>query len=507
MLRRLARQSGVYALAGVVAKAGGVALLFFYGDPDVLPVADFGYLGLLDAVKAFALLVAGVGLPLGIIRFSTLPALTDEERAAVPMTSLALAAVAGAAVAGAGWAAAPPISEALFGTPLRAEPVRWLAVYVGLKTVADVSYAVLRQREKAGAFVLVGALEMAVLVLAVVWSLVVRAEGLAGVMRGYALSAAVTAALVTPALLARVERRVRWGLVRPMLAFGLPLVASGLAGRFLNLGDRFLIVHFLGPEANAVYEWAARFGGVVNVFLVQSFNLAFAVLGLKALDATGRPDLHRQAFRHFAALSGWVVLGLGLFVGDVSRLMTDVPAYAEADGLALLIAGGFAFYGLYYVVVNVLYAAGRTGAVAASVGAAALLNLALNAVLIPTFGIVGAAWATLLAYGALAVGTARLGRSYADVAYPWRALAVVVVLVGGLWMLAQPTEAWPTAARLAARVAIAAAYPVGLFALGVYGRGDLARGLDVLRTRGREHDGSTGDPGGESASGPDADSR
>ena len=44
----------------------------------------------------------------------------------------------------------------------------------------------------------------------------------------------------------------------------------------------------------------------MNTFLVQSFMLAFTVLGLKALDETGSPDLHRRAFRHFAALAGWI---------------------------------------------------------------------------------------------------------------------------------------------------------------------------------------------------------
>ncbi|MDT0632970.1 lipopolysaccharide biosynthesis protein [Rubrivirga litoralis] len=485
MLRRLARQSSVYALASVVSKASGFVLLVFYADPDVLPKADLGVLGGLDAAKAFALLVAGAGLPLGIIQFASSPALGERERAAVPATALALAAVAGCVVAALGWAAAPPIAAA-FGMAGRAEVVRWLAVYVGFKTVADVAYTVLRQREKAGAFVLLGTLEMGLLVAAVLWFLVVQGQGLVGVMKGYAVSAVALAAVTTPLLLARVDRRVAAGLVRPMLVFGLPLVVSGFAGRFLNLGDRFLLLHFLGGEATAVYEVASRFGGVVNVFLVQSFNLAFTVLGLKALGGGagggGDAEIHRQSFRHLAAVAGWMVLGLGLFMGDVARvLFPDDPTYAQADGLTVLVGGGFAFYGLYFVVVNVLYAAGRTGAVAATVGGAAVLNLALNLALIPALGAAGAAWATLVAYAALAVVTARLGQRSTPVAYPWRALAVVVALVAGLWALAQPTAAWPTAARLAGRGGIALAYPALLVALGVYGRAEIARAAGVLR--------------------------
>lgn len=492
MFRRLFRQSTVYALASVVSKAGGLVLLMFYGDTDVLSQEALGTLSVLDAAKLFALLIAGIGLPLGILRFASASALTEAERAAVPATALALATAAGAVTGALGWALAPPLAGAGWLPADLVEPVRWLAVYVAFRTVSDVSYTVLRQRERPGAFVLVGALEVALLVGAVVWFLVVRGEGLVGITRGYALSAALLALVVTPLLLARVERRIDWGLVRPLVVFGLPLIASGLAARFLALGDRFLLVHFLGTEATAVYEWAARFGGVVNAFLVQSVTLAFTVLGLKALDRDGSPELHRQTFRHFAALAGWVVLGLGLFVSDVTRLLGADPVYVGTDGLVVLIAGGFAFYGLYFVVVNVLYAAGRTRAVAGAVGGAAALNLALNVALIPALGAAGAAWATLVAYAALAVWTARLGQRSTPVAYPWRALWTAAALVAALWGLAQVAGGWPAGPAFAGRVALALAYPPLLFALGVYDRGDLARARAVLRVR--EHGGSTPAP-------------
>ncbi|WP_412062215.1 polysaccharide biosynthesis C-terminal domain-containing protein [Rubrivirga sp. IMCC45206] len=485
MLRRLFQQSSIYAIASVTSKLSGFILLAYYGDPEILAKADFGYLGALDATKMFALLVAGLGLPLGILRFASSPTLSEGQRAAVPMTALSVAVVAGAVAAALGWALAPLASELIFGTAARAHAVRWLAVYIGIKTVSDVSYTVLRQREKAAAFVLVGVVEALLLVAFVVWFLV-RGEGLVGVMKGYAASAAVVAVVVTPMLIARVDRTVDRGLIGPMLAFGAPLIASGFAARFLNLGDRFLVLHFLGAEGAAVYEWAARFGGVVNSFLVQSFVLAFTVLGMKSLDETGSPELHRQAFRHFAALAGWVTLGLGLFVSDVSRLLTDDPEFIGTADVVMLVAGGFAFYGLYFVVVNVLYTAGRTRAVAVSVGASAILNLALNVVLIPVMGIAGAAVATLVAYAALALLTARLAQASAPVAYPWRSLVAIGALAAGLYVVGRPVEGWETVPRLAARVALAAAYVPGLFALGVYRRDDLARAVGLVTRRDRE---------------------
>ena len=492
MLRRLFRQGSVYALAGVVSKLSGFVLMALYGDPDLFSQTAFGDLSVLDAVKAFALLVGGAGLPLALLRFSADAGASAARRAAVPMTTLVLMTAAGLLAGAAVWAAAPWLAGWLFGRAEATEPIRWLALYVALKAAGDVSFTELRRREKPGLFVALSALEMVALVGGVAYFLVARRAGLVGVMQGYALSAGVLVAVGLPVLLAHIDRRVDRALVRPLLAFGVPLVFSGLAGVFLKLGDRFLIRLLLDAEANAVYEWASRFGSVVNAFLVQGFQLAFTVLGMKALGAGSPPDLHRSAFRHFAVAAGGLALALGLLAPDVSRLLTPTPSYIDTGGLTLLVAGGFGFYGLYFVTVNVLYSAARTRAVALSVIAAGLLNAALNAALIPALGVAGAAVATLVAYAALAVGTARAAGRTLDVAYPWHVPLAASALAGGLWWAGQPAEGLPATLRVAVRLALVAAYVPGLLAVGVYGRGDLARARSVLRDlgrRGREHGG------------------
>lgn len=491
MLRTLFKQGSVYALVGVVSKLSGFVLMALYGDPELFSPTEFGDLSVLDAVKTFAVLVGSAGLPLALIRFAADTAAPEETRGAVAATTLALSAGAGLVAGGLVWLLAPALSAWLFGSAALAEPVRWLALFVAIKATADVSFTELRRREKPGWFVALSALEMGALVAAVAYFLVVERAGLVGVMKGYVVSAAVLFAVGVPVLLANIERRVARELVRPMLAFGVPLVLSGLAGVFLKLGDRFLIRLLLDAEANAVYEWASRFGSVVNALLVQSFQLAFTVLGMKALGAGSPPDLHRSAFRHVAAAAGWMALGLGLLVGDVSRWLTPVEAYIDTGGLTLLVAGGFGFYGLYFVTVNVLYSAGRTREVAWSVVAAGLLNAALNAALIPALGVAGAALATLLAYAALAFGTARIAGRSLDVRYPWRVPLVAAAVAAVLWGAGTWTP--PTALGLAGRLGLLALYPPVLFAAGLYDRHDLRRAADVLGLGGREHAGSTPD--------------
>ena len=481
MLGRLFRQSGIYTLASVVGKASGFVVTLYYVDPRYLSKADFGTFDYLLAVLMIALLVAGAGLPLGILRFATSREVPEADRTAVPMTALAIALAASSAVAALVWASAPEIAGWLLRDTSRAGLIQTLALYIVCKTVADVAYQELRRREKPGLYVAMTAAEMLLQTGAVVVFLAMFRMGLAGILYGYLAAAAVLATVSTGILVARVERRISWALVRPMVVFGLPLVVSGMAGRFLYAGDRFVILHFLEPDANAVYAWASRFGGLVNAFLVQSFQMAFTVLGLKALDNGGAPALHRRAFRHFSVVAGFAVLGLALVVDDASRVVSSDPDYSNVSGLVLLIAGGFGWYGLYFVTVNVLFAAGRTRSVAVAVGAAAVLNAGLNWVLVPRVGIAGSAFATLVAYAALAVWTGLQAERISRANYPWRVPVLLTALVGGLWALAGPTDAWALVPRLAARAGLLALYVPALVALGIYGRDDLDAGLDAAR--------------------------
>ena len=99
MLKRLFQQSGIYTLASVAGKASGFVVTLYYVDPSYLSKADFGTFDYLLSVLMIALLVAGAGLPLGILRFATSREVPEADRAAVPATALLIAFVASAAVA------------------------------------------------------------------------------------------------------------------------------------------------------------------------------------------------------------------------------------------------------------------------------------------------------------------------------------------------------------------------------------------------------------------------
>ena len=473
-LGRLARQSGVYAVGNMLVKAGGLLLAPLY--LNLLTEAGYGYLELLDTTARLVVLCAGLGIATGVLRFMTTDTYAADHEA-TPFTALVTTGLAAAVTVIVLWLAAPWLAGLLVDDPEQAWLVRLMAIYAGFKIVAAVPMMLLRVHERPGLYVTATVAEWGVLLGAVVVLLALQGRGLRGVMEAYALSAAVGGSVLVAGLLAHVPRRFQRRLGRRLVRFGMPLVLAGLASMFLNVGDRYLLKVFADAEAVGVYGWAARLSGVLNMLFVQSFQMAFAVIGLKALaTATEGTAVYRRVFRHYVIWTGWGVLGLSLLALDVTHLVTDRTAYLAVDTLALPIAFGFMAYGIYYIVVNILYAAERTRVIAWTVAAAAVGNAALNVVLIPSFGVMGAALATTAAYGLLVAIAVREARRHQRVDYAWGKLAWVVGLVLGLWGLGQPTVDWEVPARLAVRSLLILAYLPLILVARLYTPREVAQG-------------------------------
>jgi O-antigen/teichoic acid export membrane protein len=158
----------------------------------------------------------------------------------------------------------------------------------------------------------------------------------------------------------------------------------------------------------------------------------------------------------------WLALTLGLLAPWIVKLITTRPFYPAQDVVAPL-AFGVAAFGAYVVVQIGTGRARQTRSNWLVTGAAAVLNVALNLALIPTYGRMGAAVATVSAYTLLFVGMAWRAHRVFPVSYQWRRVATLGAAAVGLTALGKLLDV-----PLAAALALAAAYPLVLAPLGFY---------------------------------------
>ena len=94
-------------------------------------------------------------------------------------------------------------------------------------------------------------------------------------------------------------------------------------------------------------------------------------------------------------------------------------------------------------------------------GLAALVNVALNLALIPRYGMIGAAIATVAAYATMAVGMAWWSQRIYPVPYQWRRVGTAALAAVGLAACGKLVGG-----GLPVAFALIVAYPLALLALG-----------------------------------------
>ena len=175
----------------------------------------------------------------------------------------------------------------------------------------------------------------------------------------------------------------------------------------------------------------------------------------------------------------WLALGLGLLAPWLVHLLTTPHFYSAARVVGLLAFAAVAYSG-YVVVLIGIGRARRTQSNWVITGAAALLNLVLNVILIPPYGMIGAAISTVAAYTAMFLAMAWRAQGIFHVPYQWRRIAMLTGAAAGLYALGKAVHA-----PLAVAAALTASYPLVLLVLRFYLPEERARMTRVLHAPSR----------------------
>jgi O-antigen/teichoic acid export membrane protein len=243
-------------------------------------------------------------------------------------------------------------------------------------------------------------------------------------------------------------------------------MGAALALWVTNFGDRLMLsklVHGVN-RLNEVgqYSLANKISGAM-VLLFTAFQIAWPAFAYSIEDEKEAKRAYSFVLTYLMFIAAWVALALSLFAPWIVHTLAQKHGYWPADSAIPALAYSSVFYAGFTVVT---IATGRTRQtqfnwVAATL--AAVLNFGLNLWLIPAYGMLGAAYATLAAYALLmAVRTWNAHRVY-PVAYQWRRVAVLLLAAGGLTLAG---ELLPRSLPLAFGLTLA--YPVALGLLGFY---------------------------------------
>ena len=411
-LKDLFRNLVVYGLGDTATQIISFLLLPLYAR--YLSTSDYGVLSLLLTVEVVAKVIFRWGIDGAFMRlYFDCP--DQPARQLLASTQLFFLLAANGALLTAGLVAAEWLGPYLFHTHQYDWTLRLVLINTFVVGFYYLPFHVMRIENRTPTFIALGVSRS----LATILMRLLFIIGLAWGVHGVVLSDIVVTVVFTAIL-------ARWfaPLIRPVfsrlllaesLRFGLPRLPHGVAQQVIGSSDRYILGRFVSLHELGLYSTGSSFGQGLKLFL-SSFEQAWAPFYFGVME---RPD----AKETLAQVTTYAVLVLSLLVAGLAACSRDLvtaampPTFHPAARVVPWIGLGVALQGLYLLTSIGLNITKHTEYYPVATGIAAVTSVVTNLVLVPTFGIIGAAWANVLAYGVLALVSWRFSNRFYPIRY------------------------------------------------------------------------------------------
>lgn len=293
-----------------------------------------------------------------------------------------------------------------------------------------------RAAERPWAVAIANVCSVTSVVSAIALFLLVAGLGLRGVLLGMLVGQALVSAVAFSLVLR--ETGLAWErmLVVQALAFSVPLIPHILSGWLLRTSDRWLLEHFRSTREVGIYFLAVQLASLVTL-VMSSTNEAIAprlLARYRDQGSEGARAFHRRIFPPYY----WTAIGLGCGLILLGPLAGSVISHHKIVGIRpvlTLLAAAMVAAALYVPFGNAFFALKTTPRLLLITLSSAVTNVGLNFLLIPRFGMYGAASSMLISYLLLlTLASTFAHRSLGLQRFPLQLAGGAALLAGVAWL-------------------------------------------------------------------------
>jgi O-antigen/teichoic acid export membrane protein len=474
-IKQLGKHSIIYGLGGLVTSLLGFVLLPIY--TRYLTPTDYGIFSLLLVTSSVAGIISQLGLGSALFR-EVIYRESDEK--VVESTALYFLIFEATTFFAVLIVLSNQLSSLIFDTSRYASllSLTFLTTLLGVFDV--VTLAKLRIQGRSTLFAVLTVARFLVGFTLNVYFIMILRRGLEGLVIANLLRAALFAVASLTLLIRDLQPVFSAPILRRILSFGVPLVPFGISHLALTSADRYFLQHFSTTAEVGLYSLGYSIGMIVNL-VVSAVQLAWPAQMYTIAKSADAEQQFSKILTYYLLILGFIGLGLSVLAREVLIVMTT-PSFYGAYIVVPLVALSYILWGTMYMTNSALETQNRVKYMSLTIVSSAILNLGLSYLLIPTYGMMGAAWATLISYLALAVVQLLINLHFWYIPYEYGRIAKLAIACGAIYalnLLIKTSNVWLNASL---KLLLLTTYPLCLYLLGFYEARELARLKLLFRT-------------------------
>jgi O-antigen/teichoic acid export membrane protein len=423
-LLEFGKDTVVYGLMAGVSSLSGLILLPIF--TRVFSVDEYGIIDMIATVTSLSSVLARLSLPGSVSRyFFEIEKGVDRERFVSTLLGCVVVVGTGLLVIG------TLLSKTIAGLVLNNSQYG-VFIFLGLlaamfSALSSIPQMVLRMDRRIVQFNVLNILHSASYAGLALYLVYVQSSGLIGVFLASVVAGALQLFLAVTWTRQYMTKHFSLGHLRRSLKYSLPTVPAVLVTWINRQTDRLVLLAFIGLGGVGIFGAAARVGALVSL-LTAVFTQAWVPYRMVLINAPAdeRDDFYRRILRYYAGFFACLGLLLTAISPEVFRILVPVEYYR---GYVVIpwILGAIILHASGPITTMGILISEKTYASSIAAWCGALLNVLLALLLIPVFGIWGAAIGTFMAELSFTTILWYFTSRYSSIRFPKKSLIIVLI--------------------------------------------------------------------------------
>lgn len=424
-LSRLFKHSLFYGLSETISRGTGFVLIFIY--VRVLSDSEIGIRTALYAASAFLVLFYTLGLDNAFLRYFMDEGYKNKKNI-ILSTSLYFTALIGMIFFIITMFLGDSISIVITESDSYVYITKLLFIILILDTIVIYPTLVLRAEDRFLYYSLISFSRFFLFIvmnLALVWYL---DRGLKGVFEANLIVVSLVVFLLLPVYREYFSVKISFPILKRLLFFSIPTIFTIFAIRIVDLADRRIILHYLGNSQLGQYTVPYTLGMVGIMVFVNSFRVAWQPFFLSLKSTHEAKSIFSRIATYYAMFICMIFLIMVLFRNEIFSLYVPPDKFPVAlSNIIPYVAFSYIIYGFYIIMLAGVFIEEKTKYIPLAALTGAALNVGLNFIFIPEFGIIGAAYTTIIAYTVMVAILYFISRYIYLVEYEFKRLGAVFI--------------------------------------------------------------------------------
>ncbi len=431
-LKDTAKHTFIYSLGNLSTKIIGLLLLPLYTAK--LSLLNYGRFTILETTSMFLTMVLGLRIVSSMMRWSA-ETENRNEQGKILFNTYVILLITAVTVNIIFSPIKSWLSQVFFSSTDYSHFFTVIFAIIGLEMINQVPMNLFRFQGKPIIYSSFFAAKLSIVLMFNIYFLVYAEIGVIGIFYSQLIANAIQMLCTIPILLKNFRYKFDTGLIKEMLGYSIPLIFSAISVQLLAIGDRYIIKYILDYSQVGIYSLGYKISGVLNVFVVQAFALGFLPIAYKMQDSPDAAKFFQKVFKYFSMILVFGALGLSLFSREILIVFAQKPEFYIAYKIVPLITIAFIFKGIQYMFLLGFHYVKKTKYVAYIVTIALFVNIGLNFMLIPKFGIWGAALTTVISSLLISVFSYFVSQKFYPVKYEIGKMFIVFAVGTTLYLI------------------------------------------------------------------------